>query len=76
MRPCPISQNMRTEKLNAHEWAQLYDAYTMCAEVDAGDSDRAGTHFELMALLQRLGYPVRTWQEAESLTERLLDRDQ
>lgn len=67
---------MNQKRLDPHEWAQLYDAYTQCAEVDQGASDRAGTHFELMALLQSLGHPVRTWQEAERTAERLLDRDQ
>ena len=65
-----------TPRLDPHQWAQLYDAYTLCAEVDQGDSDRAGTHFELMALLQNFGHRVRTIAEAQHLAERLLDRDQ
>ena len=78
MRRSPHLSSMRntSPKLDPHQWAQLYDAYTMCAEVDAGASDRAGTHFELMALLQNFGHPVRTWQEAEQTAEELLDRDQ
>ena len=60
-------------KLSIDEYSQLYNALSDALDADSGQTNRNGNHFVLIHVLGQLGFSARGSEQAESLSQRILD---
>ena len=63
---------MSKAKLSKADWEYLYCAYTDAVEVPQGTFGRQGVHMILIGVLDKLGYSVRSYEQAVKKAEKLL----